>query len=182
MKSIALGAALAILGAVGVGTAAQAALSADDKVITLTGCVVKGEGGYVLMPLPEHGGAAAVLPPAGTSGAAAGTSGQASELVRVLYWLDDDDEVDDHAGQRVQITGEVEGDIDEGEISVEREDDGTVELEFKHEGKTIGVKLPNIPGTIGTAGSTITDEEKDYDVAVRKVDVKTVKMLASTCQ
>jgi len=182
MKSLALGAALAITAAVGVGGAAQAAVSADDKIVTITGCVVKGDGGYVLMPLPEHGGAAAVLPPAGTSGNPAGTAGQASDVVRVLYWLDDDDEVDDHAGQRVEITGEIEGDIDEGEISVEREDDGKVELEVKHEGKTIGGKLPNIPGTIGTAGGAITDEEKDYEVAVRKVDVKTVKTLASVCQ
>jgi hypothetical protein len=182
MKSLALGAALAIAAAVGAGGAAQAALTAEDKLVTLTGCVVKGDGGYVLMPLPEHGGAAAALPPAGTGGETTGTTGHGPEMIRVLYWLEDDDEVDDHAGQRVEITGEVEGDIDTGEITVEREDDGTVELEFKHEGKTIGVKLPDIAGTIGTAGGAITDEERDYDVAVRKVDVKSVKMLASACQ
>ena len=180
MKLLALGAAFAISAAVGAGGAAQAALSADDKDVKITGCVVKGDGGYVLLPLAEAGGAAAVLPPTGTAGT--GRAGDTpSGLIRMLYWLEDDDEVDDHAGQRVEITGDLDDDLDKGEVSVEREDDGTVEVEFKHEGKNISVKLPNVPSAVGTAGA-ITDKEKDYEFAVRKVDVKSVKMLASTCQ
>ena len=183
MKALALGAFLAI-GVAGASLSSQAALAVQDEAVTITGCVVKGEGGYVLLPLPEQGGAGAMLPPAGTSGSTSGTTGATDSpagTMRVLYWLDDDDEVDDHAGQRVQITGDLDDDIDKGEISVEREDDGTVELEFKHDGKTIQVKLPDVPSTVGTAGS-ITDKEKDYEFAVRKINVKSVKTLASTCQ
>jgi len=181
MKLIALGAVLMITAAVSGGSAAQAALQVDDKDVTITGCVVKGDGGYVLLPLEEHGGAASILPPASPEAPPAGTSGIPSSLIRVLYWLEDDDELEDHAGQRVEITGELEDDLDEGEVSVEREDDGTVEVEFKHDGKTIVVKLPDIPATAGTSGA-ITDKEKDYQFAVRKVEVKSVRMLASTCQ
>ena len=185
MKLFALGAALAIsAAAVGAASGPQAAVPASpEKDVKIVGCVVKGEGGYVLMPLAEHGGAAAALPPAATSGSAgeAAASGTA-DLMQVLYWLDDDDEVDDHAGQRVEITGELDDDIDRGEVKVEREDDGLTKVEFKREGKTISVKLPNVPGAIATSGGDEDDDERKFEYAVREVNVKNVKMLASTCQ
>jgi len=182
MKLFALGAALAIsAAAVGAASGPQAAVpAASGKDVKITGCVVKGEGGYVLMPLPEQGGAAAVLPPAGTSGTTGGSDNPPATM-RLLYWLDDDDEVDDHAGQRVEITGELDDDIDRGEVSVERHDDDLVEVEFKREGKTISVRLPNVPSSIGTSGG-VSDKEQEYEYAIRELDVKSVKMLASTCQ
>ncbi len=189
MKRHLTAAAFAIAAAAAMANGPVSAWTPDDgEGVTLRGCVVKGDGGYVLLPLAENGTPAGVPAPAATSGSAqaqdpdAGTAaGSPVGTMRVLYWLDDDDEVDDHAGQRVEIVGELEDDIDRGEISVEREDNGLVEVEFKREGKTISVKLPYLPASIGTAGS-VTDKEKDYEYAVRKVDVKSVRMLASVCQ
>jgi hypothetical protein len=178
MRLFGVAAALAISLGIGMAAGPQAAVPASPgDEIKITGCVVKGEGGYVLLPLAEEGGTGSTLPPAGTSGV---ERDESVEMIRVLYWLEDDGDVEDHAGQRVEITGEVEDDLDRGEISIERED-GLVEVEFKHDGETITVKLPNLPSSIGTSGA-VTDEEKDYEYAIRPIDVKSVKMLASTCR
>lgn len=163
----------------------QADPAGEDETITLRGCVVKGEGGYVLLPFTDAGTEASTPAPAGTSGVQdpepAPPTGAPAGTMRVLYWLDDDDAVDDHAGQRVEIVGELEDDIDRGEISIEREEDGLVEVEFKREGKTISVKLPSVPASVATSGS-VSDTERDYEYAVRTVDVKSVRMLASACR
>ena len=37
------------------------------------------------------------------------------------------------------------------------------------------------PAAVGTSGA-VSDREKDYRVVIRKIDVDSVKVLASTCQ
>jgi len=149
----------------------------DKKDVTITGCVVKGDGGYVLSDvLPENSAAAAV---AGTPS----TPQPAGTVMpgRVLYWLHDDEDLADHAGQKVEVRGELEGDIEKGNISAEREG-GLIELEFKIEGdKKVTVKVPEVPATIGTSGA-VGDREKDFAFVVRKIDVDSVKMISSTCK
>ena len=71
----------------------------------------------------------------------------------MIYWLDDDDDLEEHAGRRVEVRGEIEGDIDAGEIEVEREN-SMIELEIKAKGETITVKLPDTAATIPTAVGT----------------------------
>src|SRR5262245_59150126 len=69
----------------------------DKKDVTITGCVVKGDGGYVLTNVAQETAAAAVA--AGTP-----SSPQPEGTImpgRVLYWLEDDDELREHAGQKV---------------------------------------------------------------------------------
>ena len=149
----------------------------DKKEVTISGCVVKGDGGYVLMDVAEETAAAAVA--AGTP-----SSPQPRGTVlpgRVLYWLEDDDDLAKHVGQKVEVRGELEGDIGRGKISAEREG-GLVELEFKVPGdKKVTVLVPSVPPTIGTSG-TIGDKERDIAYIVRKIDVDSVKMLASVCK
>jgi hypothetical protein len=175
MKLWALGAVLAISGAVGAAGPQAALPSATGDDFKITGCVVKGEGGHVLLPLDDGTNRAGVVPPAGTSGG----SDDLPATMRVLYWLDEDD-IDDHAGQRVEITGELEDDVEIGEVEVERRDDGFIDVEFKSGGEEISVRLPDAHGA-GTSGG-IGDDEKKYEYVVRKVDVKDVKVLASVCQ
>ena len=149
----------------------------DKKDVTVTGCVVKGDGGYVLTNVAEETAAAAIA--AGTP-----SSPQPSGTVmpgRVLYWLEDDDDLKDHAGQKVEVRGELQGDIGTGKISAEREG-GLVELEFKVPGeKKVTVMVPNVPATVGTSGS-VGDKERDIAYIVRKIDVDSVKTLMSTCR
>lgn len=175
--ALVLSAGVAALSAAPQVASAPAQQSGDDKrKVTLTGCVVKGDGGYVLTNVSEETTAAAVA--AGTP-----SSPQPKGTVlpgRVLYWMDDDDDLKDHAGQQVEVRGEIEGDIERGEISAEREG-GLIELEFKVDGdKKVTIKVPDVPASVGTSGS-VTDKEVDLPYIVRRVDVDDVKTLSSVC-
>ena len=165
----------------------------DGKEVAITGCVIKGEDGYVLSSVGEAVTVQTTRTTVGTSGSTTTTTTTtttpATPVVpssdqRYIYWLDDDDDLlEQHAGQRVEITGKIEGDIDRGEIEVERENN-MIELEIKAKGEKITVKLPDTPATNATAVGTsgmVTDRPKDIPFKVRKFDVKNVKMLASSC-
>jgi hypothetical protein len=161
-----------------------AAAGAQEKV-TLTGCAVKGNGdgdGFLLANAVEQTTRTTVTPDQSGSRVSA-TSTTTSEMkpARILYWLDDDDDVVEKLmGQLVEITGEVEGDVKRGEIEVEREN-GMIELEIKADGRKANVKLADVPSAIGTSGS-VKDHEKDLPYVVRKLDVKSAKSIGATCQ
>lgn len=174
MKDIALGALVALgFSANLIGQQPVAVRANPDDKVTVVGCVVKGEGGYVLSNVAD--------PWVSGSGSAATTVTSASNVAgRTFYWLNDDEDLDEHAGRKVEVVGKLDKDIDKGMISVERED-GMVEIEFKADGeRKVTVKVPEAPDAVGTAGAT--DREKEYRVVIRKIDVKSVKVLASTCQ
>jgi hypothetical protein len=182
MKPMGFGAALAV-GLATTVTAAQIASApaqrdaGDKKDVTITGCVVKGDGGYVLTNVAEVTSAAAV------AGGMPSTPQPAGTVMpgRILYWLNDDDDLAEHAGHKVEVKGELEGEIEKGKVSAEREG-GLVELEFKVEGdRKVTVKVPEVPATIGTSGA-VGDKEVDFHYIVRRIDVDSVKMLASTCR
>lgn len=197
-KGFCAAAALAV-GLGGSAAAQQAAVGAtpvptgDDKEVMITGCVVRGDdGGYVLSTVGEAVTVQTSRTTVGTSGTTTTTTTTTTspnpaippEGRRIIYWLDDDDDlIEAHAGQRVEVQGKIEGDIDRGEIEVEREND-MIELEIKAKGEKITVKLPDTPAAnnsaVGTSG-TVTDKPKDVPFAVRKFDVKKVKMIAPSC-
>ena len=182
MKRMSLVAAIAFASALSaiaanaqaVGTAAT---QQDKKDVTITGCVVKGDGGYVLSDVSPENTAAAVAAGSPSTPQPAGTVMPG----RVFYWLKDDNDLAEHAGHKVEVSGEIEGDIEKGSISAEREA-GMVELEFKVEGdKKVTVKVPDVPSTVGTAGS-VGDKERDIAFIVRKIDVDSVKMISASCK
>ena len=149
----------------------------------MVGCAVKGTGdgdGFLLANSVEQTTRTVVAPtPAGTAVATSTTNEM--KPARMLYWLDDDDdEVAKLMGQLVEITGEVEGDIERGEIEVEREN-GMIELEINADGRKANVKLQDVPSAIGTSGS-VKDREVELPYVVRKLDVKSAKSLAPTCR
>ena len=184
MKHMYIGAAL-MLSFCATGVSAQvssapARPTGEGKDVTITGCVVKGDGGYVLANVPDAVDSTTAAARAGGLPSAPQPRG-AVLPGRVLYWLDDDEDLAEHAGQRVEVKGNLKGDIEAGRISAEREG-GLVELEFKVNGeRTVTVKVPDVPASVGTAGS-VGDKEVDVHYIVRKVDVDSIKMLASVCQ
>ena len=200
MKLRNFGAAAAL--AVVFGTAAsaqQAAVGArevarDGDDITLVGCVVKGDGGFALSGVGPGFVVETSRTTVGTSGTTTTTTTTTTTPAaalpaagsRIIYWLDiedDDDELENHAGRRVEIKGEIEGDVDRGEIEVERENN-MIELEIKAKGDKITIKLPDTPLANQTAAGTsgaVTDRPQDVPFVVRKLDVKSVKRLADTC-
>ena len=196
MQCGALCGALALALTVGAGMAAQqtAAVGAapvptgDDKEMAITGCVIRGDNGYVLSTVGEAVSVTASRTTVGSTGATTTTTTTtttpATPVIpapdqRIIYWLDDDDDLlEKHAGERIEVRGKIEGDIDRGEIAVEREDN-MLELEIKAKGEKITVKLPDTPANnpaVGTSGR-VGDREKDFPFKVRKFDVKSVKAL-----
>src|SRR4029450_1393524 len=101
----------------GTNTSVQA-LGGDQK-IKLNGCLVKAEGndGYLITNLPSEPASSTADRNVTTS--AIGTAGKFSP---VFYWLRNDDDLKQHVGHRVEIEGELKGDIKEGEIKIERKD------------------------------------------------------------
>jgi hypothetical protein len=150
---------------------AHAALA--DKSVKLSGCLVRGDGDgnpFLLTNTPTSpalvGGAPAVAP----SGV-----GTAAEFRNVFYWLDGDGDLKNHVGHFVEIEGDLKGDVKDGEIKLDRKDHWT-ELSVKADGRSMKARVPN----------TSIVAPKDHDVkgpvAVRRVDVEHIKMLAASCE
>jgi hypothetical protein len=164
------------------GSTVQLAAAQQNEKVTLTGCAVKGDGdgdGFLLANAVEQTTRTTTTPDAAGS-TVSSTTTKEMKPARIVYWLDDDDDaVEKLMGQLVEVTGEVEGDVERGEIEVEREN-GMIELEIKADGRKANVKLPDVPSAIGTSGS-VKDREAELPYAVRKLDVKSAKSLAPTC-
>jgi hypothetical protein len=171
--------ALATLLACGVGAAAPlphgALAAADGKDIKLSGCLVKGEGdgsGYLLTNTPAEPGWQRSAD-ANVAPSAVGTTGS---YATIFYWLDGDGDLKHHVGHRVEIEGELKGDLKDGEIKVDRKDNWT-EMTVKSDGRTMKAHVPHT-SIVPASGS----KNQKSDVLVRKVDVSKVKMLAASCE
>jgi hypothetical protein len=149
------------------------AVSGDEKV-KLNGCLVKAEGDddYLITNLPSEPGSSTADRNVATS--AIGTAGAYST---VFYWLKNDDDLKKNVGHRVEIEGELKGDIKEGEIKLDRKDNWT-ELEVKSDGDEIKAKVPNAY----IFPDPTRDKDRKISTLVRKVDVEHVKMLSASCQ
>src|SRR4029434_1872698 len=114
-----------VIGWLAAATASVAATDASiqarggEEKIKLSGCLVKAEGddGYLITNLPSEPGSSTADRNVATS--AIGASGACST---VFYWLRDDDDLKDHVGHRVEIEGDLKGDIKEGEIRIDPKD------------------------------------------------------------
>jgi hypothetical protein len=144
-----------------------------DETIKLNGCLVKaeGDGGYLITNLPSEPASSAADRNVATS--AIGTAGAFST---VFYWLRNDDDLKKHIGHRVEIEGELKGDIKEGEIKLDRKDNWT-ELEVKSGGDEMKAKVPNAY----IFPDPNRDKDRKISTLVRKVDVDQVKMLSANC-
>ena len=174
MKNIGFAALIAVgLSAHLIGQQPVAVSANKDDKVTLVGCVIKGDGGYVLS---NADGWDPVSP-----GTSSSTVTSASNVAgRTFYWLKDDDDLEKHAGHKVEVVGKLDNEIDQAKIKVERED-GMTRIEFKADGESkVTIKAPEALTSVGTSGKS--DREKTTRVAIRKIDVKSVKVLASTCQ
>ena len=152
-----------------------AARGLEDSDITLKGCLVKGDGdgaGYLLTNTMSEPGwqrsADAKVEPS-----AVGTTGG---FASVFYWLDDNDDLGKNIGHQVEITGDLKGDLKEGEIKLDRKDKWT-EMTVKSDGRTMKANVPN--ASIYPAPGA--DKDQDSRVLVRRVDVEKVTMLGASC-
>jgi len=164
--------AAAMASVAGTNTSVQA--RGGDEKIKLNGCLVKAEGddGYLITNLPSEPASSTADRNVTTS--AIGTAGTAST---VFYWLRKDDDLKEHVGHRVEIEGELKGDIKEGEIKIERKDNWS-ELEVKSGGDEMKARVPNAY----IFPDPTRDKDRKISALVRKVDVNHVKMVSANCQ
>lgn len=153
-------------------TTVQAA--GGDEKIKLSGCLVKAEGddGYLITNSP-------IEPASSTAdrGGATTAIGTAGVNATVFYWLKNDDDLGKHVGHRVEIEGELKGDIKEGEIKLDRKDNWT-ELEVKSDGRSMKAQVPNAY----IFPDPTRDKDRKISALVRKVDVDDVRMLSASCR
>jgi hypothetical protein len=155
-------------------TAPRAAAIRFDKSITLSGCLIRGEGdgsGYLLISRAFDPAAAA----AGGAHVTPGTVGTTGDFANMFYWLDGSGDLRKHVGHQVEIDGDSKGDVKEGEMKIERKDSWT-ELTVKSGGRTMNARVPHA-SIVESPGSP-----HKMEVLVRKVDVEHVRMLGADCR
>jgi hypothetical protein len=144
-----------------------------DDEIKLSGCLIRAEegAGYLLTNAPGDpaiykGDDRKVSP------SAVGTTGG---FASVFYWLYGNGDLNAHVGQRVEVEGDLQGDIREGEIKTHRKDNWT-EVEVKSGGRSMKARVPN--------GSFMWANERDKEkggILIRRVNVEKVKMVGAGC-
>lgn len=180
---------------------------ADEDDVSLTGCIVQGndgDNGFLLTNvLPasidmstraaardnqaEQGASVSASADPASQGTAANLPG-ASNVVYLLNDLENDDDLPNFTGKRVEVRGELKGNVEKGQMEVERDGDW-VKLEIKSDGKNVKTRIPyvsvmpNPTNSVGTSGSTRMkdDDEIKLNINVRKLDVKDVKIVSGSC-
>jgi hypothetical protein len=164
--------------AIGGPAAVMAAGAGDDKGkdVTLTGCLVKGEGdgaGYLLSNAPAMPSVADRR----SSKVEPSTVGTAGSFEPVFYWLDGDHDLAKNIGHRIEVKGSIKGDVKDGEIELDRKDRWT-EMTVKSDGRTMKANVPNA----SVFPDPATGKDEKGHVLVRLVDVEHVKMLGASCE
>lgn len=152
---------------------AESVRAADDSV-KLSGCLVRGEGdgaGYLLINPPTD--VSLNSPDRQVRPSGVGTSG---DYTTIFYWLDEDSDLREHIGHRVEVEGNLKNNVKDGEITTERKDNWT-EVTVKADGRTLKAQVPNA----SMFAASERDKERKSDVLVRRVDVERVRMIGATC-
>lgn len=142
----------------------------DD--LKMSGCLVRAEGGagYLLTNAPGEPS----LYKADDHKIAPSAVGTRGGFATVFYWLYGNSDLDEHVGQRVEVEGDLQGDVRDGEIKTDRKDHWT-EVEVKSDGRTMKARVPN--------SSIVADRDKRKGgILVRRVNVDKVKMIAAGCE
>ncbi len=164
--------AACVLAAAFVSPTGLAARALADDDIKLTGCVVRGEnGGYLLTNAPGE----PAWQNSADSHVTPGTVGTTGGFTEIFYWLRNDNDLKPHVGHKVEVEGELKGDLKEGEIKSDRKDRWT-EIEIKSGGESMKARVPH--ASVVPAGKG----DQKMPILVRKVDVRKVRMLAANCQ
>jgi hypothetical protein len=156
----------------------QQTLRVDGDDITMRGCVTAASA-QLQMPFETLMWSRGAMLTAGAGIADAPSGARMEELAgRVLYWMDEGD-LAEHIGKMVEIRGELE-DLEEGEIEIDRDGDFT-EVHLKLDGKEETIRVPStwLEHPRAAARDRDNDEDREIEIATRKVDLKDVKVLGS---
>ena len=172
MKTMTMVVAISLVSAVAASSLQQPTVTVNGDDITLTGCVVPAAQaaaspetliwtrGQMML---AGAGVAAGRQPDALGGR--GISG------RVFYWLNDEDGLSKHVGQRVEVKGELE-DFEEGELEVKRDGEFT-EIELDIDGRKEEARVPT--SWLGA----VAPGEATFKIVAREVDVEEIKVLGA---
>lgn len=172
-RKLALGILLATAAAVWPLTVAagQSGDAADANRIILGGCLVRGDTeGYLLTNGPSE----PTWQKADTS-VTPGAVGTTGTVASVFYWLHDADGLRDHVGHRVEVDGQLDARIADGEIQIARKAEWT-EIELKTDGQSLKARVHRM------AVAPVGDGGDKAPVLVRRVKVAQVRMISTNCQ
>lgn len=143
----------------------------ENKEITLRGCVTpaEDEDQFVLTRVVE------VAPPAGS------TVPPNAHGRKIVFWLDDDDALEQHANKGVEVRGEIEG-FEESEIEFKAgpHKEGGLLVEFEGPGDDVVIAQSKVADAVGTSGRE-KPEQDDIKTMLIKVDVQEVKAAEYAC-
>ena len=173
MKQSIVAAALALaVVPLGAGSQDKADTPSESRDITLRGCVVPGtdKDTFVMTHVTEVAPASGSVMPATAHGR------------RVVFWLDEKDDILEHANHGVEVRGTFDG-FEESEIELKEgsHPDGGLIAEFEGPGEDVRVANNTVAGAVGTSGRT-EPEKDDIKTMLVKVDVKDVKAVDYSCR
>ncbi len=162
-----------------------ASQTSNDHEVTITGCLERGaNGSYTLMNAKaDNSASGSATTTTGTSGTTAtgttsatgtttsgtaGTTAGAMNATAGSSWtLEGGSDLDKHVGHKIQVTGKEVASKDKDEASATTTATGAT---------------TTATGTTGTTGSAAAEQRHSTsDHATRTLDVKSVKMISSSC-
>ena len=153
--------------------AAHAARGAD-KSVKLSGCLIRGEGDDAAYLLANPSAEPWLNSPG--KQLTPSTLGTSGDYATIFYWLEGHDDLRSHVGHRIEVEGDLRGDVQDGEITTDRKDNWT-EVTVKSDGRTLKARVPNT--SIFPASNR--NKERKSEILVRRVDVERVRMIAALC-
>ncbi len=153
-----------LLLAIGAAAICSAGLAAakDDVPVKITACVHDGaKGSYVFTNVVD-------------------LNESATAPASVVYWLSTTDGLKEHVGHKIEVSGTYSPSRDAGKtakIKIETDaNDGETTIAVENGMKNAEIEEPGVAGTSGVKSETTI--EKPY----RRLEVKSIKMIAASCQ
>ena len=169
--------------------------SRSAKTVTMTGCVERGDraGEFKLTNIDKSGtpgtaGTSGSMSGTGTTGSGSGTTGSGtsgSATSGTSDWSDSSTKefklkakgaavrLDQHVGQKVEVTGSVDASASSMSSTGSRTGSGTGTMP----GGTPGSGTTGTSGTAGSPGSTSA-----HDMNAKTIEVTSLRMVSSTCR
>jgi hypothetical protein len=177
IRSVVTASILALAGAAAIAAQApvsEGAMSVDGKKVTIRGCVRHID---VTMSVPppllfwsrNNVMITGVTPSSRDQPQGVGTS---SAFTRVLYWIEDDDDLSKHIGRAVEVKGDFD-DFEKGKVEINR-DGNMTEIEVDLGQRKEKIRMP----TVWLRASGL-DKDKEFDIITRRIDVDDVRVIGS---
>jgi hypothetical protein len=145
------------------------ASSAAAKQATLEGCVVAGThpGSFLMTHVTEQS-----------------APGDANRIPDVFYRLEHAGSLKSHVGHRVAVTGDVDvTDFDKAKIKMKVDPKHQLDttLEIESEGGKVEAKMDSNSNSAAPTSGVVGEMKSKAEVPVLKLEVKSIRMISSSC-